>query len=61
MVNIAACTVSCHVMKASGKEAILVCSQFICAKIGDKLTLSRKVGTTWRLIGWGEVTAGSLN
>lgn len=61
MVNIAACTVSCRVKKAGKKEIVLDCTQFICASIGDKLTLSRKIGTTWRLIGWGEVTSGKIN
>ncbi len=60
LVNIAACTVTCRIKKVHKKEAILECNTFICAKVEDKLTLSRKVISTYRLIGWGEVMSGRL-
>lgn len=31
----------------------------VCAKIGDKVALSRKIEKHWRLIGWGEILKGS--
>lgn len=30
----------------------------VCANVGDKIALSRKVERNFRLIGWGEITAG---
>ena len=61
LLNIAACTTTGTVIESSKREATLECKNFICASQGDKLTLSRKIGTTWRLIGWGEIQSGSLS
>ncbi len=30
----------------------------ICSEIGEKIAVSRKIGHSWRLIGWGEVLEG---
>jgi translation initiation factor 2 gamma subunit (eIF-2gamma) len=27
----------------------------VCLEISEKIAISRKIGTTWRIIGWGEV------
>ena len=29
----------------------------VCAQVGEKVALSRKVDKNWRLIGWGEIRA----
>jgi len=30
----------------------------VCADVGDKVSISRKVNMRWRLIGWGKIVAG---
>ena len=61
LINIAACAVHGKIIKAKGKKhATIEFTKPVCADIGDNLTLSRKIANTFRLIGWGEVTEGSL-
>lgn len=31
----------------------------VCSEIGEKIAISRKIGKSWRLIGWGEVLEGT--
>ena len=32
----------------------------VCTRVGEKIALSRRVEKHWRLIGWGQVLAGSV-
>lgn len=40
------------------KQARILLTKFVCAEIGDKISLSRKMDRNFRLIGWGEIEAG---
>ena len=33
-------------------------TKFVCAEIGDKISISRKMNMNFRLIGWGEIERG---
>ena len=32
----------------------------VCAEIGEKIAISRKIENSWRLIGWGDVLKGYI-
>jgi translation initiation factor 2 subunit 3 len=57
LINIAACSVPGKVIKAKSSKAQIEFTQPVCAAEGDKLTLSRKIANTYRLIGFGTVVA----
>ena len=41
-----------------GNNVIFSLSFPICSEISEKIAISRKIGNSWRLIGWGEVLEG---
>jgi translation initiation factor 2 subunit 3 len=55
LLNIGPMVTSGVVTKVKGDEAELTLSIPICAEPGDKLAVSRRVGTRWRLIGMATV------
>lgn len=57
LINIAACSVPGKIIKSKGSKAQIEFLQPVCAAEGDKLTLSRKIANTYRLIGYGTVVA----
>ena len=42
----------------TGCVVLITPTEIICANVGDKIALSRKVERNFRLIGWGTVKAG---
>ena len=55
MVNSATATSVGTVANIKGKKATLSLRLPICAKTGSRITLSRRVGSRWRLIGHGSI------
>ena len=49
---------SCFNYFLTQRQARILLTKFVCAEIGDKISLSRKVDRNFRLIGWGEIEAG---
>ena len=58
LINIGSTSCGGNVVRVNGKEARITLSKFVCAEIGDKISLSRKMDRNFRLIGWGEIAAG---
>jgi len=59
LVNIASSSCGARVIGVKHNEsAKLDLMKPVCAEVGAKLALSRRVDKTWRLIGWGTVTSG---
>ena len=56
MVNSATATSVGTVSTIKGKKASINLRLPICAKPGSRITLSRRIGTRWRLIGHGTIT-----
>ena len=57
MVNSATATSVGTVANIKGKKATLSLRLPICAKEGSRITLSRRIGTRWRLIGHGTISS----
>ncbi len=63
MVNIGSTTTGCKVVQVkegdSGRPtAKLVLVVPVCTQEGEKISLSRRIDKSWRLIGWGEIRRG---
>ena len=56
MINSATATSVGTVSAIKGKRASIKLRLPICAKYGSRITLSRRIGTRWRLIGHGSIT-----
>ena len=56
MINSATATSVGTVSAIKGKRASIKLRLPICAKSGSRITLSRRIGTRWRLIGHGSIT-----
>ena len=56
MINSATATSVGTVTSVKGKKATMELRRPICAKEGSRITLSRRVGTRWRLIGHGTIS-----
>ncbi len=56
MINSATTTSVGTVSSIKGKKATITLRLPICAKEGSRITLSRRIGTRWRLIGHGSIT-----
>ena len=39
-------------------EIIFLLKKPVCSEISEKVAISRKIGNSWRIIGWGEVISG---
>lgn len=61
LVNIG--STSCGGTVASVRKlfARITLKKHVCANVGDKIALSRKVERNFRLIGWGEIVKGYEN
>jgi translation initiation factor 2 subunit 3 len=55
VINIYSAVTSCVVSKRSSDMLTLELSKPICANPGDKVTISRRIGAGWRLIGYGNI------
>jgi translation initiation factor 2 subunit 3 len=58
MVNIGSLTTGARVLNAKNKTASMVLTMPVCTSINEKIALSRKIETKWRLIGWGTIDNG---
>ena len=61
LLNISFVSVGGVVSKIEGNnndEIIFVLKKPVCTEISEKITISRKIGHSWRIIGWGEVISG---
>lgn len=59
LVNIGSLSTGCKVLYVKIDLTKLCLTQPVCAKIGDRIALSRKVDDHWRLIGWGSIVSGA--
>lgn len=59
MVNIGSTSVGGRVSFIKDDIAGFQLSYPVCTGTGDKIALSRRVEKNWRLIGWGQITAGT--
>lgn len=55
LINISANSIGGTIIERKKDRAKIQFLKHACASIGDKITLSRKIDTNWRLIGWGEI------
>ncbi len=55
VINIYSAVTSCIVSKRTSDTLTLELSKPICASPGDKVTISRRIGAGWRLIGYGKI------
>lgn len=60
MINIGSTSVGGTVLAVKSDLAKLSLSSPVCANIEEKLSISRKIGRHWRLIGWGKIRKGSI-
>lgn len=59
MVNVGSSSTGGSVESVEGQRIkITLISKPVCAKIGEKVTISRRIEQTWRLIGWGVLEDG---
>lgn len=59
MINISSTNCGGTVMQVQNKNMVRIkLTKHVCAKIDDKIALSRKIDRNFRLIGWGEITMG---
>ena len=59
MINIGSTHTGCKVVALKDNDtAQISLMKPVCTTEGGKVALSRKLGRTWRLVGWGEVTKG---
>lgn len=59
MVNVGSTSTGGKVQSVKGGTAVVELVQPVCTTVGEKIALSRKVEKNWRLIGWGEIAAGT--
>lgn len=55
MINVGSQTLAGKVTKIQSEIAKIEFTKPVCANIGDKIALSRRIGISYRLIGWGEI------
>ena len=61
LLNVGSTSVGGKVIKISGENEEEISFELmnpVCAEIGEKIAISRKIEKSWRLIGWGEVLRG---
>ena len=61
LVNAGSTAVGSTVKEIRGQNndiIVFILSYPICSEIGEKIAVSRKIGHSWRLIGWGDVLEG---
>lgn len=57
--NILSMVVGAKVISVKARHAILELRKAVCASVGDKVALSRRIESHWRLIGWGQIQGGT--
>lgn len=59
MLNIGSMSTGARVVAVKNDLAKLQLTSPVCTSKGEKIALSRRVEKHWRLIGWGQIQAGS--
>lgn len=59
MLNIGSMCTGARVLAIKGDLAKLQLTSPVCTRDGEKVALSRRVDKHWRLIGWGQIQAGT--
>ena len=63
LLNVGSTSVGGKVIKINGdnqEEITFELMNPVCAEIGEKIAISKKIEKSWRLIGWGEVLRGEI-
>ena len=63
LVNVGSTSVGAKVIHIGGEKDEEISFELlnpVCAEIGEKIAISRKIEKSWRLIGWGEVLRGTI-
>lgn len=60
MINVGSVATGAKVVAVKGDAAKLALTQPCCTEIGEKIALSRRIEKHWRLIGWANITAGTV-
>jgi translation initiation factor 2 subunit 3 len=60
MVNVGSTSAGGKIKAVKGDMAKIVLTTPVCTSFGEKIALSRRVDRHWRLIGWGEIKAGTV-
>jgi len=60
LLNIGSLTTGATVTAARDDAAKLKLNSPVCTEVGEKIALSRKIEKHWRLIGWGQITKGTV-
>merc|ERR1712065_99665 len=58
MLNIGSLSTGGRITAVNQDLAKVLLSAPVCARIGDKIALSRRLKSSWRLVGWGSVKRG---
>ena len=59
LLNIGSMSTGARVLAVKNDLAKLQLTSPVCTSKGEKIALSRRVEKHWRLIGWGQIQAGS--
>lgn len=59
MLNIGSMSTGARVLAVKNDLAKLQLTSPVCTSRGEKIALSRRVEKHWRLIGWGQIQAGT--
>ena len=59
MLNIGSMSTGARVLAVKNDLAKLQLTSPVCTSKGEKIALSRRVEKHWRLIGWGQIQAGT--
>jgi translation initiation factor 2 subunit 3 len=62
LVNVGSTSTGAKVITVNSKkkQITIILLKPVCSSTKEKVALSRKIGKTWRLIGWGEVVGGKV-
>lgn len=58
MLNIGSTSTGGRVLSVKADLAKIILTTPACTEIGEKIALSRRIDTHWRLIGWGKIKRG---
>lgn len=59
LINVGSSSTRAQVTSVSGDSVSLVLARPVCAAMGERVSISRKVREHWRLLGAGEITSGT--
>lgn len=59
MINVGSTSTGAKVTAVRADLALITLARPVCSNIGEKIAISRRVDRHWRLIGWGQIVAGT--